>query len=293
MKMKLLAKKANLDKARKLVKEAALKGAKIVVLPSMVNVSPFYLNYPPARAKNVARNQAERIPGSTTDYLSMTAVENGVFLIAGPIIERAGPRLFLSTVVIAPDGSITAKYRKMAINGLDEELGVSSGKTLYVLKNTSRKIGIMAEDDVYHPEIARSLLLMGSTLLIASLRIGDPVNRAKLLLMARAAENQVPVLAVGGALETNERYVEMPTFVVHPELGIRDEMKEEENYILVEVSDKPDNKRDIVEAMLKAKTLSQIYCKTAKESSSSLLLETTSYSEFEQREEYREYYKYL
>ncbi len=266
MKMRLLAKRANMDKARKLIKQAAVKGAKIVVLPSMVNVAPFYLVYPPARAKYIAKNQAERIPGSTSDFLSMTAVENGVYIIAGPIIERAGPRLFLTTIVLGPDGDIAAKYRKIAVNSRDEELGISGGREFHVIDAGVRKAGLMAEDDIYYPEIARSLLVKGATLFITPLRIGDNVQRTELILSARAVENHTPILAVGGILETSDRYIEMPTMVIHPDKGVDEKMSNEESFILVEVSPKPDSQSLIDGTLLLAKNLSQIYCRAFRQS---------------------------
>ena len=70
MRLKPLAKKSNLEKARKLVKEAALKGARLAVLPAFVNIGPFFLHYPRTRNRAITRNQAERIPGNTFEYLS-------------------------------------------------------------------------------------------------------------------------------------------------------------------------------------------------------------------------------
>ncbi|ABM80216.1 carbon-nitrogen hydrolase family protein [Hyperthermus butylicus] len=267
MKLRPLAKKSNLEKARKLVREAALKGAKLVVLPSFVNIGHFFLHYPRTRSRAITRNQAERIPGNTFEYLSMVALENGVYIIAGPIIERAGPKIFLTTMVISPNGSLIAKYRKVASNGLDEELGISPGKQTVVIDDIGRSIGVMAEDDILYPEIARSLLLEGATALIVTLRPGEDVNRVKLALMARSIENNVPILAVGSVFEAAERVVEIPTMVVDPQNGIVEEVNEpNDTYILVEVMEQPSNIQDIVRTSLMAKALAPIYCKAAKES---------------------------
>ncbi len=267
MRLKPLARKTNLERARKLVKEAAMKGARLVVLPAFVNIGPFFLHYPRNRNKAITRNQAERIPGSTFEYLSMVAIENGVYLIAGPIIERAGPKIFLTTMIISPSGSLMAKYRKIASNGLDEELGISSGRQVVVVDEIGRSMGIMAEDDIFYPEIARSLLLEGATLFVTSLRPGVDTNRVKLMLMSRSVENSVPILAVGSVFETIDNIVEIPTMVVDPNKGIIEEIKEpKDTYLLVEVVEQPSNIKDIVEASMRAKTLSHIYCKVAKES---------------------------
>ncbi|KSW12500.1 amidohydrolase [Pyrodictium occultum] len=267
MRLKPLAKKSNLEKARKLVKEAALKGARLVVLPGFVNVGPFFLHYPRTRNRAVTRNQAERIPGNTFEYLSMVALENGVYLVAGPIIERAGPKIFLTTVVIAPNGTLLAKYRKIASNGLDEELGISPGRSLVVVDEVGRSIGLLAEDDIYYPEVARSLLLEGATVFIASLRPGEDEHRVKLSLLARSVENNVPILAVGSVFETVDKIVEMPTMVVEPQSGIVEEINEpKDTFLLVEVMEQPSNIRDIIDTSLRAKALSSIYCKAAKDS---------------------------
>ncbi len=268
MKLKLLTKKANLEKARKLTREAASKGARLVVLPSFVNTAPFFLYYPMPRNKVITKNQAERVPSMTSEYLSMIAAESGVYLVAGPIIERAGPRLFLTTLVIAPTGEIISKYRKLAVNGLDRELGISAGKTPYVLNDErlGRSMGVMAEDDIYYPEVARTLVMMGATALIVSLRIGEPLDKVKLMLLARSFENRVPILAVGGALETPDKYFETPTMIVDPKKGIVDEIKDTtDTFVLVEMDEKPENIREIYEETLKTKTLANLLCKAARE----------------------------
>jgi predicted amidohydrolase len=267
MRLKPLAKRSNLEKARKLVKDAAMKGARLVVLPSFVNVGPFFLYYPRNRNRTITRNQAERIPGSTYEYLSMVAIENGVYIIAGPILERAGPKIFLTTMIIAPNGSLVARYRKLASNGVDEDLGISPGRGVLVFNDLGRSIGIMSEDDIYYPEVARSLLLEGATAFIVTLRPGDNVNKIRLALLARSMESNVPVLAVGSVFETVDNVIDVPSMVIDPNEGIVEEINEpKDTFLLVEMVDQPSNIKDIIEAGLRAKTLAGIYCKVAKES---------------------------
>lgn len=266
MKLKPLAKRSNLEKARKLVKDAAAKGARLVVLPSLVNIGQFFLYYPRNRNRIITRNQAERIPGSTYEYLSMVAIENGVYIIAGPVLERAGPRIFLTTMVIAPNGSLVARYRKLTSNSIDGELGISPGNVTLVFSDLGRSIGILAEDDIYYPEITRSLLLGGATAFIATLRPGDDASKAKLTLLVRSAETNAPILAVGGVFETNENVIDMPTMVIDPVKGIVEEINEpKDTFLLVEMVDEPSNINEILEAVQKAKMLAGIYCKAAKE----------------------------
>ena len=270
MRLKPLARRNNLERARKLVKDAALKGARLVVLPAFVNIGPFFLHYPRNRNRTITRNQAERIPGSTFEYLSMMAIENGVYLVAGPIIERAGPKVFLTTMVIAPNGSLVTKYRKITSNGLDEDLGISPGRQVVVFDDVGRNIGLMAEDDALFPEVGRSLLMEGATAFIASLRPDKEeasVDKIKLALLSRSLENRVPIMAVGSVFETIDNMYTMPTMVIDPNRGIVEEIKEpKDTFLLVEMVEQPQNIREIIEVSLRAKTLAPLYCKAAKDS---------------------------
>ncbi len=267
MKMRLLARKTNMEKARKLIRDAAQRGAKIVVLPSMLNSGPFYLYFPLQRSKTVARNQAERIPGPTTELLAQTALETSTYIVGGPILERAGPKLFLTSFVISPNGVVMTKYRKVCVNGLDTELGVSNGRSLQVLARFPRILGIMAEDDIYNPEIARGLLLLGATVIITSLRFGDDVERIKTILLARSIENNIPILAVGGVFEAPNKVYTVPTMVIDPNKGVVDEISDEaDTYMLVEVQDTPEAIYDALYTALNIKGVSQLYCKAARES---------------------------
>ncbi len=267
LRLKLLARRSNLEKARKLVRDAVMRGAKVAVLPAFVNTGAFFLHYPQSRSKVITRNYAEHIPGATTEYFSMVAIENSAYIVLGPIVERAGPRLFLSTVVIAPNGAILAKYRKISLNHIDTSLGISSGRQTIIMNELKRPIGILSEDDLYYPEIARSLILNGATALITSLRPGEDPKRVKLLLQTRSIENNVPILAVGGMLETVDRAFEIPTIVIDPQNGIVEELEEpKDTFVLVEVLEKPTNLKDIIDAGLRSKELSKLYCKAAKES---------------------------
>ncbi|CAL8238036.1 unnamed protein product, partial [Merluccius merluccius] len=62
----------NLSKARRLIREAAGQGSKVVVLPECFN-SPYGTGF--------FQEYAERIPGESTQMLSEAAKENGVYLV--------------------------------------------------------------------------------------------------------------------------------------------------------------------------------------------------------------------
>ena len=252
MKLKLLVKRSNLDRVRKLIRQVVDKngGIHVAVLPAFVNIGAFYLFYPEQRAANIVKHQAERIPGPTTEYLGKVAVENSVFIVGGPIIERAGPRIFLTTFVISPTGDIIGKYRKLVVNEREKSLGITGGKDVVIVDQLERKVGIMTEDDFLAPEIARSLVLKGATVITATLNFSLDAHILETLLVTRSLENWVPIFALGGIVEHNNEVREAPTIIVDPEQGgITEKHYGEEKPVIVEMrmsKDRPGNGDEIL-----------------------------------------------
>ncbi len=220
--LKLMSRKTNFEKVRKAVHEAKVKGAKTVILPSMINVGPLLSFYTPAQCRGVIKNHAERIPtGTTMNLLTTVAVSNGVFIIAGPMLERAGPKVFLTSVAVSPTGNIIAKYRKIIMNPGDRQIGLSPGKDLQVI-GIKENYGVLLENDVLFPEISRALTIIGASLLLSFLRI-EPVfdKRMEKVLEARSIENNLPLVALGGAAKSHDELLgETPSLIFDPSDGL-------------------------------------------------------------------------
>jgi len=226
MSLKLMSKKLNFERTKKVVQEAKQRGAKVIILPSMLNVGPVFSFFSPAQVKTIVKNHAERIPsGPTSTFLSSLSVSNGIFIVAGPIIERAGPKIFLTSFAVSSAGSIVKKYRKIVLNPLDKNLGFSEGRSLEYF-DLKEKYGILIENDLYFPEISRGLSILGSTVLISYPRI-EPVfdKKLKKLLESRSIENNLPLISVGGLVKSQEQTIaELPTFIYDPYEGLVEEI---------------------------------------------------------------------
>lgn len=224
--LKLLSKKQNYEKAKKIVHDAKQKGVKLVILPSMINLGPVFSFMSPAQMKSIIKNHAERIPsGSTVTYLSSLAVSSGLFIIAGPILERAGPKVFLTSVAISPTGNLIRRYRKMVLSHAERGMGISAGKSLEII-DIKEKYGILIEGDAYYPEIARGLTILGSTFLINFPRIEPAFDKKlKKILEARSIENNIPIISIGAAVKSQEQFLgEIPTLIYDPSEGLLEEV---------------------------------------------------------------------
>src|SRR5262249_23489179 len=100
----------NLARASERIAEAAGRGAELVVLPQNF---PFMGSEPEKRA--VAEPIGEGSPGPIVSSLAAAAAKAGVHVIGGGMAERSADpdRPYNTCVVIAPDGAVAARYRKI------------------------------------------------------------------------------------------------------------------------------------------------------------------------------------
>src|SRR6476469_8648015 len=104
------AKDRNLEVAGGLVRAAAADGAELVALPEKWNLL--------AGGEELLAG-AEPLDGPSLGAARAWARELDIHLLAGSISESAGERAFNTSVLIAPDGSDLAVYRKIHMFDVD------------------------------------------------------------------------------------------------------------------------------------------------------------------------------
>ena len=107
-------KSGNIRSLSHLVIEAALNGAKIIVLPELCTTG--------LHIENLAASEslAESIPGPATEVFAGLALRHRIYLVLGLAeLDRAAGKFYNAQVVIGPDGGIMGKYRKIHLFGPD------------------------------------------------------------------------------------------------------------------------------------------------------------------------------
>src|SRR5262245_38661737 len=94
---------ANREKAAKLVRQAAERGAQIVCLPELFT-SPYF-----CISEHAGFDYVEAIPGTTSAFLSELARSAKVFLVGGSFHEKAGDKYFNTSLIFNPQGEQAAK----------------------------------------------------------------------------------------------------------------------------------------------------------------------------------------
>ena len=153
------------------IRALAAKGAELVVLQELHTGLYF------CQTENVDLfDQAEPIPGPSTDFYGALAKELGVVIVTS-LFERRAPGLYHNTaVVMEKDGSIAGYYRKMHIPddpAYYEKFYFTPGDLGFHPIDTSvGRLGVLVCWDQWYPEAARLMALQGAEMLIYPTAIG-------------------------------------------------------------------------------------------------------------------------
>src|SRR3990167_7014207 len=192
----------NLDQAEQLVREAAAKGAQLILLQELFATPYFCIEQD---HKHLALAE-EYSSSSLLKRFAALAKELGVVL---PLswFEKAGNAYFNSLAVADADGTLLGAYRKTHIPnaiGYQEKENFSPGDTGFKVWDTAfGRIGAGICWDQWFPETARCLALMGAEVLLYPTAIGSEPGAAamdsrdhwQLTQRGHAAANILPVIA--------------------------------------------------------------------------------------------------
>jgi predicted amidohydrolase len=188
----------NLATADRLVREAALSGAELVVLPEKWTV----LGTPEQMAA-----AAEPLDGRAISWARSIAEELGIELIAGSVVERVPdrPKLSNTSVHIGSDGSLRAVYRKIhmfdvEVDGVaySESENEEPGDEIVVSElDGGVRLGMTICYDLRFPELYRILAVRGAQVIAvpSAFTLATTRDHWEVLLRARAIENQCFVIA--------------------------------------------------------------------------------------------------
>lgn len=155
----------NIARAEDMIREAAGKGAQVILLPEVFHELFFIMSLDMS-----VFDKAEPIPGPITERMQELAAELGTVIVA-PIYESVGKSVYYnSAAVIDSDGSLLGVYRKNHIplsTKFYEKLYFKPGNLGYpVFETRFGRLGILICHDRHYPEGARALGLNGAEILL-------------------------------------------------------------------------------------------------------------------------------
>jgi predicted amidohydrolase len=193
---------ANLSRAAALVGEAAKAGAELIALPEN-----FAFMGEEAKKREIAE-RTDEAPGPITRAVLEMARASRAWIVAGGMPEASADpaRPYNTSLLVAPEGRVAARYRKIHLFDVDLadgtkhlESGVTSAGTGPVVAEVGPtvKLGMSVCYDVRFPELYRALVAAGARIVTvpAAFTVTTGRDHWHVLLRARAIEDQVFVLA--------------------------------------------------------------------------------------------------
>jgi len=181
---------ANLERAERLIRLAAARGANLVALPET-------FNWRGKRSEEAAA--AEPLEGESLAAISRLARELGLHIVAGSITEHAPgqTKRYNTSALIAPDGARLAIYRKIHLFDIDLPGRVTVKESVVSARTPLGTIGLSVCYDLRFPELYRRLTFGGAEIITVPSCFTFPTGEAHwdALIRARAIENQAYVIA--------------------------------------------------------------------------------------------------
>ena len=181
-----------------LVRTSAVRGgvrADLVVLPELWPNGGF--------TYDVWEPTAQPLDGPLVTEFADLAREIGAYLHLGSMVERRPDGgLSNTSVLLGPDGTTLATYRKMHLFGFSEGEPrlMTAGDEIVVADTAFGRVGLATCYDLRFPEMFRRLTDAGASIVVVPAAWPAPrVGHWTVLAQARAIENQVVVIAVNTA----------------------------------------------------------------------------------------------
>ena len=161
----------NITKLQDSIRALAKDGAELIIMQELHNGLYFCQT-----EDTEIFNQAETIPGPSTDAFGKLAKELGVVIVLSLFEKRAAGLYHNTAVVIENDGSIAGTYRKMHIPddpAYYEKFYFTPGDSGFIPIDTSvGRLGVLVCWDQWYPEAARLTALQGAEVLFYPTAIG-------------------------------------------------------------------------------------------------------------------------
>ena len=188
-----------MEKAHRMLAEAAARGAEIAVLPEMFSC-PYSREY--------FRRFAARGHEETVAALSAWAREFGLILVGGSVPEREGEKLYNTAFVFDEQGRQLARHRKVHLFDVDlpgmrfkESNTFTPGGVVTTFETRFGTMGLAVCFDLRFPELFRAMAVRGAKVIFLPAQFNLTTGPAhwELSLRSRAVDNELFVVGASAA----------------------------------------------------------------------------------------------
>ncbi|MFD0754434.1 carbon-nitrogen hydrolase family protein [Massilia norwichensis] len=228
----------NLATARRLLAEAAAKGAKLVTLPEYWPIMGMLDTDKVAHAEQPGQ-------GVIQEFMAAQAREHGFWLIGGtlPLASGDAGRVLNTTLVYDPQGQAVSRYDKIHLFGFtkgeesyDEARTIVPGAAVGSFEAPFGRVGLSVCYDLRFPELYRAMGECALIVVPAAFTHTTGMAHWEVLLRARAIENQCYVLASAqGGTHRNGRRTFGHSMLIDPWGEVVGQVAEGEGVVVGEI----------------------------------------------------------
>lgn len=178
----------NLNTCLRMIDQAAVEGAQLMVLPEFCNHISWY------RDREQAWDCALHIEGAFLNAIAERAHRYRCYILINVSLRREKPAITVTSLLYGPEGSLLGEADKQSLMGHENDFFVPAVRAGGLVDTEFGKIGFIACRDGISFEPSRRLALAGADLLCNSLN-SFAFDEASLHVRARAAENRLFMVA--------------------------------------------------------------------------------------------------
>lgn len=233
---------ANLTEAARLIRDAVIAGAQIVVLPENFAI--------------MGMNEEDKVSicepdgeGQVQNFLSEQASKNKVWIIGGtsPICTEDKNKVYAACLVYDDQGQRVSRYDKIHLFDVlidessetyTESETIQAGNTVTVVDSPFGKIGLAICYDLRFPELFRELAMQGAEMIVVPSAFTAITGKAhwEVLVRARAIENLCFVVASSqGGYHVNGRETHGNSMIVDPWGSVLDQLESGSGFVISEI----------------------------------------------------------
>jgi predicted amidohydrolase len=185
---------SNLEKACNFMHDAGKIGSDLVfTCEDFMGYVPYVRNVE-AGDRELFMSIIQEIPGPATEKIGAIAKQYNMHIVAN-FYEKAGDKVFNTTVLIGRDGKIIGTYRKVHLP-MSEKWLVTRGSEFPVYETDIGRLGFATCYDMAFTEHCRNVALNGADIIVYStagvgVNCTNSVDLGRALWRVRAAENMV------------------------------------------------------------------------------------------------------
>ena len=182
--------------------------------------------------------EAECDRGETYDLMSSWAKKLGCYVHTGSFVEKDGASYYNTSLLLAPNGAVVGKYRKVHLFGYRsrEAESLTGGNQMGVFDTEYGRVGLATCYDLRFPELFRLMNNLGAEyfLVNSAWPIGR-LNHWRLFNQVRAVEDQCFLISCNGTGTLNGSQLAGHSMIVDPWGEILAEGDTEEAVVMADV----------------------------------------------------------